>query len=137
MAIINSYLTFNGNCREAMLFYQDCLGGELNFQTIADSVEGEKFPLKMRRNILQATLIKDDLLLFATDMVDDQGLIKGNSISMMLSCSSEAELRSFHQKLSAGAKDCYPLQLTYSGAIFGNLTDRYGNHWLLNYDNNE
>lgn len=118
-----------------MVFYQHCLGGELNFQTIADSVDGKKFPLKMRKNILQATLVSDDLLLFATDMVDEKGLIKGNSMAMMLNCTSEEELRAMFKKLSAGAKDSHPLQETFSGAIFGNLTDKYGNHWLLNYDN--
>ena len=132
---INSYLTFNGNCREAMTFYQHCLGGELNFQTIADSIDGNKFPLTMRKNILQATLIKDELLLIATDMVDDAGLIKGNAVAMMLNCTSEEELKRSFRKLSSGAIAAYPLQETFSGGIFGNLTDKFGNHWLLSYDN--
>jgi PhnB protein len=37
MTQINSYLTFNGNCQEAMIFYQKCLGGELTFQTVGES----------------------------------------------------------------------------------------------------
>ncbi|WP_230383911.1 VOC family protein [Pedobacter endophyticus] len=131
---INSYLTFNGNCREAMTFYQHCLGGELSFQTIADSTDGNKFPLRMRKNILQATLIKDGLLLIATDMVGDAGLIKGNAIAMMLNCTSEEELKRSFTKLSVGAKSAHPLQETFSGGIFGNLTDKFGNHWLLSYD---
>ena len=28
MTHINAYLNFNGNCREAMTFYAECLGGE-------------------------------------------------------------------------------------------------------------
>ena len=36
MTQINAYLTFNGNCREAMQFYTDCLGGELYLQTIGE-----------------------------------------------------------------------------------------------------
>jgi PhnB protein len=31
------YLIFNGNCREAMTFYQSCLGGELNVMTFGDA----------------------------------------------------------------------------------------------------
>lgn len=27
---INPYLNFNGNCREAMTFYRDCLGGRVD-----------------------------------------------------------------------------------------------------------
>ena len=33
MKEINAYLIFNGNCREAMTFYQKCLGAELQLIT--------------------------------------------------------------------------------------------------------
>jgi len=29
MNSINPYISFNGKCREAMMFYQVCFGGEL------------------------------------------------------------------------------------------------------------
>ena len=32
MKSVTTYLHFNGNCREAMSFYQTCLGGELHLQ---------------------------------------------------------------------------------------------------------
>ncbi len=54
--MINSYLTFSGNCREAMRFYQECLGGELQIQTIGDSPMAAKMPKKMKNYILHATL---------------------------------------------------------------------------------
>ncbi|WP_230149586.1 VOC family protein [Pedobacter sp. Bi27] len=136
MASINSYLTFNGNCREAMTFYQGCLGGELTFETIGESVIVDKMPNIMKRSIMHAVLAKDDLVIMATDMVEERGLIKGNSISMMLNCNSEEEARAFYRKLSAGGKASHPLQETFWGALFGDLTDRFGNNWLINYDKN-
>ena len=36
MKEVNAYLIFNGNCREAMTFYQKCLGGDLQVTTFAD-----------------------------------------------------------------------------------------------------
>ncbi|MGN8058492.1 VOC family protein [Pedobacter sp. 22163] len=136
MASINSYLTFNGNCREAMTFYQECLGGELTLETIGESVIVDKMPNIMKRSIMHAVLAKDDLVIMATDMVEERGLIKGNSISMMLNCNSEEEAQSFYRKLSAGGKASHPLQETFWGALFGDLTDRFGNNWLINYDKN-
>ncbi|MDQ0637704.1 PhnB protein [Pedobacter sp. W3I1] len=136
MASINSYLTFNGNCREAMTFYQDCLGGELILETIGESVMVDKMPNNMKRSIMHAVLTKDDLVIMATDMVGERGLIKGNSISIMLTCDSEEEAHSFYHKLSAGGKTSHPLQETFWGALFGDLTDRFGNNWLINYDKN-
>lgn len=134
MTQINSYLTFNGNCREAMTFYRECLGGELTFQTVGESPLSGKMPEKMKDCILHATLTKDSWVLLASDMVSDKGLIKGNSISLSLNCSSEEEIRSYYTKLSAGGTANHPLENSFWGALFGDLTDKYDNHWILNFN---
>jgi PhnB protein len=131
---INSYLTFSGNCREAMTFYQECLGGELVFQTVDESPLSEKMPKKMKDCILHATLTKDTLILMGSDMVPESGLVKGNAISISINCDSEEEVKMFYKKLSKGGKADHPLEDTFWGALFGNLTDKFGNHWLLNFN---
>jgi PhnB protein len=131
---ITVYITFNGNCREAMNFYKYCLGGELTFQTVGESPLSEKMPLRMKACILQAMLIKGSLLLMGTDMVNEQGLIKGNAVTIMLRCASEQEIRQVYKKLVTGGVTQYPLEYTIQGALFGGLTDKYGHHWLLHYD---
>lgn len=133
MAKINAYLTFNGVCREAMNFYKDCLGGELQLQTIGESPMTDQMPSQMQAHILHATLSKGDLILMGSDMVSEEGIIKGNTVSMALDLSSEEEIRSCYEKLSAGGKANHPLENTFWGALFGDLTDKYGNHWILNY----
>jgi PhnB protein len=137
MTHINTYLTFNGNCREAMTFYKDCLGGELMFQTIGESPMAAQIPLQMQQSILHCTLSRGNLLLMASDMVGDDGLSRGNAVSMMLDCDSEQEVKECYEKLSAGGKAVHPLELTFWGATFGNLTDKFGNHWLLIYNNEQ
>lgn len=133
MTQIKSYLTFNGNCREAMTFYQQCLGGELQLQTVGDSPLSEKMPQQMKECILHATLKHNNLELMATDMVSEEGLRVGNSISLMLDCNSEDEIRSLYKKLSSGGKATHPLENSFWGALFGDLTDKFGNHWLLHF----
>ena len=137
MTQINAYLTFNGNCREAMTFYATCLGGEPMFQTIGDSPLADKMPAQMKDSILHASLTKDKLVLMGTDCVPQPGLIKGNSVSLSLQCSSEEEIRLCYEKLSSGGIATYPLEDTFWGALFGGLTDKYGNQWLLNFDKNQ
>jgi Uncharacterized protein conserved in bacteria len=73
MTQINAYLTFNGNCREAMTFYQICLGGDLSFQTVGESPLSAKMPGRMKDCILQATLTNGALVLMGSDMVAGQG----------------------------------------------------------------
>ena len=137
MAVINSYLTFNGNCREAMNFYKECLGGELILQTIGESPMADKMPAQMKESILHSTLTKDALVIMGSDMVADEGLIKGNSVSLMLNCSSEDEIKDIYKKLSADGLATHPLENTFWGALFGDLIDKYGNHWLLHFDKNK
>lgn len=133
MTKINSYLTFDGNCREAMNFYKECLGGELNFQTIGDSPLAEKMPKKMKDCILHATLSKGALVLQGSDMVSQSGLIKGNAVSLSLDCTSEDEINTFYEKLSVDGEANHPIENTFWGGMLGDLTDKFGNHWLLSF----
>jgi PhnB protein len=133
MTQINAYLTFNGNCREAMSFYKECLGGVLQMQTVGDSPLAEHMPPHMREAVLHAELKHNQMVLMGSDMCSDNGLIKGNAISMAIDCSTEAEANICYQKLATGGISNHPLQQTHWGAIFGDLTDKYGNHWLINH----
>ena len=134
MTQINAYLTFGGNCREAMNFYKDSLGGELTLQTISESPLADKMPAHMKDCILHATLTKGNVVLMGSDMVSDKGLVKGNAVSMAINCSSDEEIKTVYEKLSAGGNKDHALEETFWGATFGDLTDKYGNHWLLNYE---
>lgn len=133
MIQINPYLTFNGNCREAMMFYKSCLGGELTIQTVGDSPLSKKMPKKMKDCILHAALINGSFVLKGTDMVSFNGLIKGNNVSLSLKCMSLEHIENCFNKLSEGGKVEHPLENSFWGALFGDLTDKYGNHWLLSY----
>lgn len=133
MAQINSYLIFNGYCREAMTFYKECFGGELTLQTVGESPLSAKMPKKMKDCIVHAMLIKDTLVLMASDLVSDNGLVKGNNVSLCLNCSSEDEIKNYYAKLSAGGTANHPLESNFWGGLFGDLTDKFGNHWMLNF----
>lgn len=137
MTQVNVYLTFNGNCREAMTFYKECLGGELSLQTIGESPMAEQMPPQMKQGILHSTLVNGGLIIMASDMAGEQGVKRGNSVSLMLNCSSEEEIRTFYSNLSAGGKATHPLEETFWGALFGDLVDKFGNPWLLHYDKNQ
>lgn len=132
MSSISSYLTFNGNCREAMTFYRDCLGGELALETIGDLPMSGKIPCEMRALVVQATLNKGELTIVGTDMGNER-IIKGNAVSMLLDCDSEEEAHRVYRKLSLGGEATHPLEDSFWGALFGNLRDKFGNHWLIQF----
>jgi uncharacterized glyoxalase superfamily protein PhnB len=66
MTQLNAYLRFYGNCREAMTFYQACLGGELWLQTFGESPMAGEMPPAMKDNVLHSSLTKDSLVLMET-----------------------------------------------------------------------
>lgn len=137
MPRLSSYLTFNGNCREAMTFYRDCLGGELILETIGDLPLSARIPCAMKTLVVHATLTKGELVIVGTDMGNEKQIVKGNAVSLMLDCDSEQEARSAYRKLADGGEATHPLEDSFWGALFGNLKDRFGNHWLVRFDRNE
>ena len=134
MTKINSYLTFNGNCREAMTYYKECLGGELILQTVGESPIAEQMPAQMKERILHSMLTSESIVIMGSDMAPETGLIKGNAVSLMLHFSNEEETRRMYTNLSKGGNATHPLEVTFWGALFGNLTDKFGNQWMLNFD---
>jgi PhnB protein len=119
-----------------MTFYKECLGGELKFQTNGESPFADKMPKKMKDVILHSTLIADNLVIMGSDMVPEPGLIKGNAITLALRCSTEEEIRNYYQKLSRGGRITQPLKNNHWGFLVGELTDKFGIHWLLSTPTN-
>lgn len=133
MTQINAYLTFTGNCREAMSFYKQCLGGELTMQTVEGSPMEDQMPSNTKTNILHASLKRKSLVLLASDMAGPQGLVKGNTISLSLNCDTEEEIKVFFSKLSNGGQVVHPLHDFFAG-IMGTLTDKFEKDWLLYFE---
>jgi PhnB protein len=127
------YLSFSGNCRQAMEFYQSCLGGNLQVQTFAGAPMD--IPADMEHQVLHSMLTSDYLTLMASDMADVREPLKvGNNVSLCLNCSSDEEITRLFSQLSDGGSVVDPLADAFWGAKFGALTDRFGTRWLLNYE---
>jgi PhnB protein len=70
MTNISVYLTFDGNCKEAMNFYKEAMGAELTMQTVGESPMADKMPAEKHDKIMHSSLLKDGtLLLMASDMM--------------------------------------------------------------------
>ncbi len=130
MTTINAYLTFPGNCREAMVFYQQCLGGELTLQSVAESPMASQWPIEVQHSILHASLMKNSMTLMASDMAGAEGIQKGNQISLSLTCHDVEEAKDFFNNLSQGGQVVHSLHEFFNGTI-GALIDKYGMTWLL------
>ena len=127
------YLSFGGKCREAMEFYKQCIGGDLDLLPVAGSPAEQHCPPSMKDSIMHSMLKKDGFVLMATDMTSPEGLVKGNNMSISVMCSSEEEINTYFNALSEGGKVIDPLKVQFWGGIFGVLDDKYGFRWMFNF----
>ena len=124
------YLRFNGNCREAMNFYKDCLSAEIKLQTVGESPMAAQMPLESHNNILHSSLMKDNItILFASDMTDPEGIKSGNDFSLCITCSQD-EIKELFSKFSVGSKVTQELKEEFFGT-YGELTDKFGMSWMF------
>ncbi|MEO8093778.1 MAG: VOC family protein [Pseudolysinimonas sp.] len=132
-AILNPYLSFRGNAREAIEFYHSVFGGELNIMTFAEN--GDPYPGE-GDSVMHAQIdTPSGFTLMASDVVKSLDYTVGvNTFSVSLSGakSDDKELRGYWDKLSAGGQIAQPLATSDWGATFGMLTDRFGIMWLVN-----
>jgi PhnB protein len=133
MKALTPYLFFNGNCREAMNFYQSCIGGELQIMTNADAPAGA-CPGDMKLNpeqVMHACLTMGEFVLMASD--NPMGPPKvGDNLSLSFNCTTIEQTEKLFKAFSAGGQVTMPLANTFWGAYFGMLIDKYGFHWMFN-----
>ncbi|MDN3205923.1 VOC family protein [Algoriphagus sediminis] len=136
---IFSYLNFDGKAEEAMKFYQSILGGEfpMGFMYMGDMPDGPPMSDEDKKRVMHVTLQLDDgLVLMGSDTFPGFGppLQKGNQTHLYLDLPSKEAVDDAFGKLAEGGSIEMPLEETFWGSYFGNLTDKYGICWMLNYD---
>jgi len=139
MAIINIYLTFNGNCEDAFKFYQSVFGGEFPYiGRFKDMPPGEDPKLKPgeENRIMHVSLpISKETLLMGSDTGGEwaSSYSQGNNFSISITADSKEEAERLFKGLSAGGTVTMPLGKTFWADCFGMLTDKFGISWMMSY----
>jgi PhnB protein len=132
MPVLDSYLFFNGNCAQAMRFYETALGGTLEMMmTYGQSPEPEHCPAGSEDRIMHASLKIDGRSLMASDIPANQPSAGMNGFSLSLNYASADEARRVFDTLADGGKVIMPLGKTFWAEAFGMLTDRFGTPWMV------
>ncbi|MGB4776022.1 MAG: VOC family protein [Daejeonella sp.] len=141
MAAVNPYLTFNGTCEEAFNFYKSVFGGEFAYTGKYKDMPSEK-PISAanQEKIMHISLpISKETILMGCDSSDTFGHATqtGSNFSISINADSENEARKLFTGLSADGKITMALEKTFWDALFGMFTDKFGIHWMVNYDYNQ
>jgi PhnB protein len=127
---LNPYISFSGNAREAMEFYQSVFGGTLTTSTFGEFGMAES---GIADQIMHSQLETDSgYFLMCADTPPGMPYTPGGAITVSLSGDDGGELRGYWAKLSEGGEITTPLEKQMWGDEFGSLTDRFGVAWLVN-----
>jgi PhnB protein len=132
MTTLNPYLSFKGEAREAMTFYQSVFGGDLTVSTFGES--GMSDDPATADQVMHAQLEADGLTLMGADTPEGMPYNPGDNVAISLSgpADDEQQLRGYWDRLSEGAQPGVPLEKAPWGDYFGMLTDRFGIGWMVN-----
>ncbi len=133
MINLTPFLLFDGNCAEAMTFYQSCLGGELALTKVSDTPMKDQMPPEHHHKVIYAHLKSGAIEVSATDWLHPTRTPKqGNTVCMYVNGGKYNELRAIFDKLSAGAdKELLDDLRDVPFGSYGHLADKYGVHWFF------
>lgn len=139
MLNVTPFLLFEGNCAEAMAFYQSCFSAELSITRIADTPMKNHMPPEQHQQVAHAHLKSNAIEFSATDWLHPRRTPKqGNTVAMYINGGQYKELRTIFDCLARGADKTLldDLQEMPFGA-YGHLADKYGVHWFFQGEKND
>jgi PhnB protein len=127
---LNPYLSFAGNARQAMEFYEAVFGGSLTLNTFG---EFEADHGQDRDKIMHGLLeTGSGYTLMGADTPPGEEHRPGNDVALSLSGDDAEELHGYWDKLSAEGTVMVPLERQMWGDEFGMCTDQFGVTWMVN-----
>ena len=134
MTTLTPYLLFDGECQQAMEFYNSCFGGDLAATKVKDSPAKDFMPAFQQEKIVNARLRNGELEISASDWLRPaQTPIRGNTVCLYLSGGTLEELKTLFERLSDAAEVTDPLKEQFFGT-YGALNDKFGVRWMFQTD---
>ncbi|MBE1555968.1 VOC family protein [Sporosarcina limicola] len=137
---VDVYLNFNGNCREAVAFYAQVFETEQpQIMTFGETPPNPEYPLpEEAKNLVMHTRlnISGSNVMFS-DVFPGMPFTLGNNISLAIVSKDLNEIKAAFNKLKEGGTVVMDLQETFWSKCYGQLTDKFGIQWQLNYDSGD
>ena len=138
MAQFEPYLCFDGTCAEAMRFYEQTLGGTIEFMMTFSEAPAEPGQPKMTGDgIMHASMTVDGDRIMASDNPPGMPFEPMKGITVSLAYKTADEGRRIFDALAVGGKVGMPYQKTFWADGFGVVTDKFGTPWMVNAGDGE
>lgn len=138
MAILHTWINFNGNAEEAFTFYKSVFGGELTKLVRFKDIASEAFliPEKEENKIMHIALpIGNGTMLIANDVPEFMGKVneRENRSKILVTTESKEEADKLFEGLSVGGEVEGPIGDSPWGSYAGMFRDQYGIEWIIEF----
>lgn len=142
MLYTTPFLLFDGDCTEAMTFYQKCLGGELTLTKLSDTPMKDQYPKEKHNRIINAHLKSGAIEITASDWMASPTWEpkQGNNLGIFVIGGTYEEIKVVFDKLAGMADKERALSVELQNMPFGTygqFTDKYGVPWKFKGDKKE
>jgi PhnB protein len=117
------FITFSGNCKEALTYYQTCFGGSLQFQTFETEWQGHT-----ETPVVIGSLFSDKIIIHGSDLVHNEGRILGNYMAVFLHCRTVDERQALIEKLEVKKEHA---TIDYKAHKLVEIIDIFEVRWIL------
>ena len=131
MTILNPYLSFKDDAREAMEFYRSVFGGELTLSTFGEFPGMVQDPAENELVMHAQLTTADGLTLMGSDTPAHMAFERPANISLSLSGDDDGVLQGYWDALAEGGTVTMPFETPPWGGKFGMLVDKYGFSWMI------
>jgi PhnB protein len=129
---LSPHLCFDGQCREAMLLYQNALGGKIETMlSYGESPMASSTDPQWHNLIVHATLLLGDLELTGVDMLPGS-YQRPQGFFVTLGVDGVDRARQIFGSLRQNGAVRVPFEKTFWSPGFGVLVDRFGIPWEIN-----
>jgi PhnB protein len=129
---LNAYISFNGNCREALEFYAGALDGKvISMIPYSEAPPAMPFSPEMRDKIMHGRVEVDGDWLMASDAPPDR-YKEPHGISINITAKDAEQAEHVYARMSAGGKITMALQETFWALRFAMFQDKFGVGWMIN-----
>ena len=128
---LHPYLNYGGNCAEAFRFYEENLGGKINFMmTFAQMPDPKQIPPGMENGVLHTSMQLGETVIMASD-VPPERFQPMRSAYLSLSVDNDEEAERIYNLLEDGGEIFMPIQETFFATRFAMLRDKFGTSWMI------
>lgn len=131
MKSVTTYIIYDGNARQAMSFYQKCLGGDLQITPWPDE-KGQPSSDPAAKVMHAQLSVAGRPILQASDKQAGDSFLPGNNFHVSIDCESVEQLERLFSAVGKSGHVSMPLSDVPWGARFGMLKDQFGIQWFFN-----